>query len=122
MCRILEVYEQALGQRLNNDKNAIFFSRNMDENTRTIILQIVGVPTSQRYDKYLGLLALVGRSQVWEFQILTKRVGKRVSDWKRKFLSQAGKEIMLKAVIQAIPTYNMSIFLHPKELCKDMNR
>jgi hypothetical protein len=38
-----------------------------------------------------------------------------------KFLSQAGKEIFLKAVIQAIPTYSMSVFLLPKTLCQEIN-
>jgi hypothetical protein len=46
---------------------------------------------------------------------------KRLQDWKLKFLSQAGKEILLKAVVQAIPTYCMSIFLLPKVLCKEIN-
>jgi len=44
-----------------------------------------------------------------------------LNDWKSKSLSQAGKEILLKAVIQAIPTYSMSVFLLPKVLCKDIN-
>jgi hypothetical protein len=48
-------------------------------------------------------------------------VWKRLHDWKTKFLSQAGKEILLKAVIQAIPTYSMSIFLLPVGLCADIN-
>jgi hypothetical protein len=109
--RVLEIYEEASGQRLNNDKIAIFFSRNMDENSRTRILQILGVPALLRYDKYLSLPALVGRSRVREFQNLTDRVGNRVSNWKTKFLSQVRKEILFKAVVQAIPTYNMSIFL-----------
>jgi len=41
--------------------------------------------------------------------------------WKDKFLSQAGKEILIKAVIQAIPTYNMSVFQLPKTLCNSLN-
>lgn len=38
-----------------------------------------------------------------------------------KLLSQAGKEILLRAVVQAIPTYNISVFLLLKALCGDVN-
>jgi hypothetical protein len=86
------------------------------------MLRLVGVRASQRYDTYLGLPALVGKSRVREFQNLKDKVKRRVSDWKTKLLSQAGKEILLKAVVQAIPTYSMSIFLLPKDLCKDINK
>ena len=36
-------------------------------------------------------------------------------------LSRAGKEILIKAVAQSIPTYNMGVFLLPVRLCNDMN-
>jgi hypothetical protein len=50
-----------------------------------------------------------------------KTIWNRLNDWKVKFLSQAGKEILIKAVVQAIPTYYMNVFLLPNTLCKELN-
>jgi hypothetical protein len=89
---------------------------------RERLLNLVGVPASHRFDKYFGLPALIGRSQIREFQGPKERVRRRLTDWKIKLLLQAGREILLKAVVQAIPTYSMSLFLLPKELCKEINK
>jgi hypothetical protein len=64
---------------------------------------------------------MVGKSRIAAFKSIKDRVWKRLQDWKLKFLSQAGKEILLKAVVQAIPTYCMSVFLLPKTLCSEIN-
>jgi hypothetical protein len=56
-----------------------------------------------------------------EFKHIIDRVEKRLQDWKLKFLSQVGKEVLLKAVVQAIPTYSMSVFFMPKALCSNIN-
>jgi hypothetical protein len=99
----------------------VFFSRNTPVVTRTFILSSVRVSSTQRYEKYLGLPALIGRSKVSAFSSIKGRIWDRICGWKNKFLSQAGKEIMLKVVIQAILTYAMSIFLLPKTLFHDIN-
>lgn len=44
-----------------------------------------------------------------------------MNGWKEKFISHAGKEILHKSVLQAIPTYTMSVFQLSKGLCHDIN-
>jgi len=63
----------------------------------------------------------VGKSRVREFKSIEDRVWNRLNGRKIKFLSQAGKEIILKAIIQAIQTYGMSVFLLPQALFKEIN-
>jgi hypothetical protein len=118
---LLKVYEDASGQRLNNNKTAIYFSGNTTQIVKKEIVEVAGILVNQRYDFYLGLHAMVGRSKIVAFKSIRDQVWKILQDWKLQFLSQAGKEILLKAVIQAIPTYCMSVFLLPKSLCSEVN-
>ncbi|GLT55032.1 hypothetical protein SLA2020_281860 [Shorea laevis] len=118
---VLSHYELASGQRLNLEKTSIFFSKNTPLIARTQILQASGVQASNRFEKYLGLPALVGRSRRRAFMSVKDRIWCRISNWKNKLLSQAGKEILLKAVAQSIPTYTMSVFLLPKTLLQEIN-
>ncbi|XP_075670201.1 putative mitochondrial protein AtMg00310 [Castanea sativa] len=41
--------------------------------------------------------------------------------WKEKNISKAGREVLIKTVAQAIPTYSMSIFKIPRVVCDGMN-
>ena len=42
--------------------------------------------------------------------------------WNKRFLSRAGKEVLLKSIIQAIPSYVMSVFLLPTTMCEEIER
>jgi hypothetical protein len=68
----------------------------------------LGLGAIDKYEKYLGLPTLVGRSRYKAFKGIKDKVWKRLNDWKVNFLLQAGKEILIKALVQAIPTYCMS--------------
>lgn len=45
-----------------------------------------------------------------------------MSGWKEKHLSYSGKYTLIKVVTQVIPTYAMSIFKFPDNLCDDIDR
>lgn len=45
---------------------------------------------------------------------------KKIESWSTRLLSRAGKLIMLKNVLQAIPTYAMSCFMLPKSICEEI--
>jgi hypothetical protein len=55
------------------------------------------------------------------FSTIKSCIWDHINGWKEKFLAQAGKEVLLRVVIQAIPTYTMSVFQLPKTLYKDIN-
>ena len=44
----------------------------------------------------------------------------KASRVEEKLLSRAGREVLIKVVIQAIPTYYMSCFKLPKGLIKEL--
>jgi hypothetical protein len=118
---ILDIYEKASGQKLNRDKTSIFFSKNTKEEFKEYIASISGVSITTQFEKYLGLPTIVGQSWMRAFGGMKGRIWERIQGWRENFLSQAGKEVLLKAVVQAISTFTMNIFQLPKTLCKDIN-
>ena len=117
---ILHLYEQASGQNINRGNTNVFFSSNTLAQTQEVIITFLGVPAIQRYEQYLGFPSLVGHAKKKSFSIIKERIWKKLKRWKEKLLSQVGREILVKAMIQAIPTYTMSCFKLPKGLIKDI--
>ena len=58
----------------------------------------------------LAFHPLLGDQKKQVFSTLKERVGQKLAGWKGKLLSMGGKEILIKAVAQAIPSYTMSCF------------
>jgi hypothetical protein len=117
---ILSLYEKASGQIVNGEKTALFFSHNTSLDLRSAISDFFGTSVTTKFEKYLGLPPIIGRAKKKAFNEIKDRVWKRLQGWKEKLLSQAGREVLIKAVIQAIPTYAMSCFRFPAGLCADI--
>ena len=81
--------------------------------TQEEIKNCFGVEVIRPHETYLGLPSLVGRSKKHTFRALKEKLDNKLSGWKEKLLSQASKEVLIKAVAKAIPTYMMSVFKLP---------
>ena len=117
---ILASYERGSGKKINKDKTNLFFSTNTPQDVRESIQQLLGVPSIRNFEKYLVILALVGRGKKQSFSYIKECVWKKLQGWKEKLLSQVSKEVLIKSMIQAIPTYAMSCFKLPKGLIHEL--
>ena len=107
---ILSLYENCSGQTINKEKSSIMFSRNAKSADKEQMMAALDIRDEGRNEKYLGLPVYMGKSKEKTFAYLKDKVWKRVQGWKEKLLSKAGKEIFVKVVAQAIPSYTMSCF------------
>ena len=52
---LLNLYEKALGQKINSAKTTMFFSKNVLDPTKETIKNLLGVAEIKEYEKYLSL-------------------------------------------------------------------
>ncbi|CAE6085174.1 unnamed protein product [Arabidopsis arenosa] len=111
--RIITNYEEASGQLINKDKSSITFSPKTSKEIRNRVKNQLGITKEGGTGKYLGLPELFGRKKRDLFESIVARIKKKAASWSSKRLSAAGKLIMLKSVLTAIPPYSMSCFQLP---------
>ena len=61
-----------------------------------------------------------GRSRSSSLSWIREAILGKLEGWKEKLLNVAGKETLIKAVIQAIPSYAMLVLCSPKKFCEDL--
>nr|XP_051220950.1 uncharacterized protein LOC127339093 [Lolium perenne] len=118
---VLLAYESASGQKVNLQKSSIYFGDGCSLDSKQVLKQTLGVTEEALSERYLGLPTVVGRSKEGCFKYINERSGAKVCGWKGQGLSKKGKEILVKSVLQATPTYPMSCFKFNKKQCKKLN-
>ena len=112
---LLDLYKEASGQQVNRQKTTLFFSKNTPSPIRIEVQQFWGASSSSQFAKYLGLPASIGRNKGQAFRGVKDQLIRWLEGWNERFLSKAGREVLIKAVEQAIPAYSMSVFMLPRD-------
>ena len=72
--------------------------------------------------KYLGIPLGANMRKASSWQSVLDKVQQRLLSWKSCSLSRAGKLVMIKAVLNSLPMYYLSIFKIPKKVANDIVR
>lgn len=120
LMNILSTYETVSGQKINPQKLAITLSAKTPACVKDRVKEAMAIVTEGGIGKYLGLPERFGRRKRDIFASILDRIPQKAHSWTAKFLSGAGKQIMLKSVLAAMPCYAMSCFKLPISLCKQI--
>jgi hypothetical protein len=116
----MNMYHEASGQLVNREKSSIYFSPCISEEVRAAVKGELDIQVEAFSEKYLGLPTAVGRMTGDVFDYITERIRSKLNGRSEKSLSYAAKEVMIKAIIQAMPTYSMACFLLGKGTCQKL--
>ncbi|GAA0173847.1 hypothetical protein LIER_27371 [Lithospermum erythrorhizon] len=70
----------------------------------------------------MGLPSYIGRKKKDVFRFVWVKAEGKIAGWKGKFLSQAGREILVKSVAATIPNYVMNCFKFSIGIIEELNK
>jgi hypothetical protein len=119
----LAAYAHATGQLINPSKCSILFGEQCPVHIHEEVKEVLEVQNHSFEERYLGLPTPSGRMTKDKFQNLQQKYTKRMVEWDaEQLLAQSGREVLIKSVALAIPTYIMSVFRLPASTCEDLMR
>nr|XP_017192028.1 uncharacterized protein LOC108174926 [Malus domestica] len=121
LIQVMDEYCLALGQQVNKSKSSVYFGGNVPKSLSIQLATILGMEIVGDPGLYLGVPAIWGKSKKNGLAYIKGRLLGKIQGWKRTTLSQAGHEILIKAVAQAIPAYPMNLFKFPSTLCNELD-
>lgn len=113
----LRTYCQWSGQQVNAAKLPINFSKNTPRTKAISVNPILGFQCIHEFTKHLGLPLFSSNKRTKDWQFIVERVQVKISRWKSKLLSKAGRLTLISSMGQAMPIYGMTTALYPMTIC-----
>ena len=110
LCQGLDLFHSATGMVINEDKSTINWANLSEDAIRSLGMFLRF--QSQDLDagvKYLGFFLKPNDYRRKDWVWLLAKNEKKLSAWSHRWLSRAGRLVMVKAVLEAMPIYWMEL-------------
>lgn len=118
----LERFCGASGQKVSLPKSRVYFSNNTDPLVQQEICNKLGMESTQDLGLYLGMPTLTSRVTKETFSHLCEKIDRRLTGWKAKYLSLAGRITLANSTISTMAMYSMQTAKLPKGTCDGIDK
>ncbi|KAJ4788737.1 RNA-directed DNA polymerase (reverse transcriptase)-related family protein [Rhynchospora pubera] len=118
---VLHKFGKASGLRINPDKSTIWTSRACDQEAVQRITNSLKADLAEGEQKYLGAVIEGIGTGMKTGMLLLQKMKAKLTGWRSQMLSHAGRLVLIKSVLMALPVYYMSMECVPKIIIKQMD-
>ena len=119
---VLDNFCARSGQSISESKSRVFFSPNVDVDTRESLCDILGFHSTPNLGKYLGFPIKHRGTNNEDLNFVLERVKQKLASWKANLLSLAGRAVLIQASTSTIHAYIMQCTALPKKLLDNIDR
>eukprot|EP00253_Pinus_taeda_P031160 PITA_31160 len=114
--KILDPFVEASGLEINRDKSCVFIFNVVDQ-VKAHLTRLLGFRGGELPTKYLGKVLDFTSKKMKNWQGIIDKLSNKVANWAFRTLNIAGRIVLEKTVLQAIPVYPLSIMAAPIGIC-----
>ena len=104
---VLDEFCSMSGQSMSITKSRVYFSPNVDRDTRESLCDILEFASTTSLGKYLGFPIKHPSTTIQEFNFILDKVKQKLFGWKANMLSLAGQAVLIQTSSSTIPSYIM---------------
>ena len=119
---VLDDFCARSGQSISDSKSRVFFSPNVDVDTRESLCDILGFHSTPNLGKYLGFSIKHRGTNNEDLSFVLDRVKNKFAGWKANLLSLVGRAVLIQTSTSTIPAYVMQCMALSNKLLDNIDR
>ena len=119
LMELFNSYAMASGQHINPSKSTVYYG-SISATRIDLITDMIGFNKGSLPFNYLGVSIFKGKPKRSHLQGIADNIKSKFCAWKTSLLSIAGRELLVKSVIQGMLIHSLSIYSWPTTLLKEI--